>query len=68
MSLKGTRTAENLLKAYAGEMQANGRYNQYASIARKEGYVQIEKYLQKQHVKNSTRKIILQILKCRIKG
>lgn len=43
MSLKGTRTAENLLKAYAGEMQANGRYNQYASIARKEGYVQIEK-------------------------
>ncbi len=43
MKLKGTKTAENLLIAYAGEMQARGRYDQYASIAKKEGYVQIEK-------------------------
>ncbi len=43
MSLKGTKTAENLLKSYAGEMQANGRYNQFAKIAKKEGYVQIER-------------------------
>lgn len=43
MSLKGTKTAENLLKSFAGEMQANGRYNQYAAIAKAEGYVQIEK-------------------------
>lgn len=43
MSLKGTKTAENLLKSYAGEMQANGRYNQFSKIAKKEGYVQIER-------------------------
>jgi len=40
-SLKGTKTAENLLKAFAGESQARGRYNMYASIADKEGYKQI---------------------------
>lgn len=43
MSLKGTETAKNLLKAFAGEMQANGRYNQYAKIAKNEGYVQIQR-------------------------
>ena len=40
-SLKGTKTAENLLKAFAGEAQARNRYTYYASVARKEGYVQI---------------------------
>ncbi len=40
-SLKGTRTAENLMKAFAGESQARMRYTYYASEARKEGYVQI---------------------------
>ncbi|NLM68377.1 MAG: rubrerythrin family protein [Firmicutes bacterium] len=40
-SLKGTRTAENLLKAFAGEGQARNRYTYYASIADKEGYKQI---------------------------
>lgn len=40
-SLKGTRTAENLMKAFAGESQARGRYMMYSSIAKKEGYVQI---------------------------
>lgn len=40
-SLKGTKTAENLLKAFAGESQARNRYTFYASIAKKEGYVQI---------------------------
>jgi len=41
-SLKGTKTAENLLKAFAGESQARNRYTYYASQARKEGYMQIE--------------------------
>lgn len=41
-SLKGTRTAENLLKAFAGESQARNRYFMYAKIAGKEGYKQIE--------------------------
>lgn len=40
-SLKGTKTAENLLKAFAGESQARSRYTFYASIADKEGYKQI---------------------------
>ncbi len=40
-SLKGTKTAENLMKAFAGESQARNRYTYYASVAKKEGYVQI---------------------------
>jgi len=41
-SLKGTKTVENLMKAFAGESQARNRYTYYASVARKEGYKQIE--------------------------
>lgn len=40
-SLKGTKTAENLLKAFAGESQARNRYTFYASVADKEGFKQI---------------------------
>jgi len=40
-SLKGTKTAENLMKSFAGESQARNRYTYYASVAKKEGYVQI---------------------------
>ena len=40
-SLKGTKTAENLMKSFAGESQARTRYTYYASQAKKEGYVQI---------------------------
>ena len=40
-SLKGTKTAENLMKSFAGESQARMRYTYYASTAKKEGYVQI---------------------------
>jgi rubrerythrin len=41
-SLKGTKTAENLLKAFAGESQARNRYTFYAPVADKEGYKQIK--------------------------
>ena len=41
MSIKGTRTEQNLLKAFAGESQARNRYTYYAAIAKKEGYEQI---------------------------
>ena len=41
-SLKGTKTSENLLKAFAGESQARNRYTFYASVADKEGYKQIK--------------------------
>jgi len=40
-SLKGSRTAENLMKSFAGESQARMRYTYYSSIAKKEGFVQI---------------------------
>jgi len=40
-SLKGTKTEQNLLKAFAGESQARNRYTFFASQARKEGLVQI---------------------------
>lgn len=41
MSIKGTKTEQNLLKAFAGESQARNRYTFFASRARKEGYEQI---------------------------
>ena len=40
-SIKGTRTEQNLLKAFAGESQARTRYTYFASAAKKEGYEQI---------------------------
>lgn len=39
--LKGSKTEQNLLKAFAGESQARNRYTYFASQAKKEGYVQI---------------------------
>ena len=41
-NLKGTKTEQNLLKAFAGESQARNRYTYYASVADKEGYKQIK--------------------------
>jgi rubrerythrin len=46
-NLSGTKTAENLLKAFAGESQARNRYTFYASIADKEGYKQIRNIFMK---------------------
>lgn len=40
-SVKGTKTEQNLLKAFAGESQARNRYDFFASAARKEGFEQI---------------------------
>ena len=40
-SIKGTETEKNLLKAFAGESQARNRYTYFASVARKEGLVQM---------------------------
>ena len=42
-SMKGTKTEQNLLKAFAGESQARNRYTFFASKAKKDGYVQIER-------------------------
>ena len=40
-SIKGTKTEQNLLTAFAGESQARNRYTYFASVAKKEGYEQI---------------------------
>ncbi len=40
-SIKGTKTEQNLLKAFSGESQARNRYTYFASAARKEGFEQI---------------------------
>ncbi len=40
-SLKGTKTEQNLLKAFAGESQARMRYDYFAKKAKKEGLEQI---------------------------
>jgi rubrerythrin len=45
-SIKGTRTEQNLLKAFAGESQARMRYEMFAKQARKEGYEQIAALLE----------------------
>ncbi len=41
MELRGSKTAKNVLTAFAGESQARNRYTYFASEARKEGYIQI---------------------------
>jgi len=40
-SIKGSKTEQNLLKAFAGESQARNRYTYFSSVAKKEGYEQI---------------------------
>ncbi|HEV56402.1 MAG TPA: rubrerythrin family protein [Phycisphaerales bacterium] len=41
MEMKGSKTEQNLLTAFAGESQARNRYTYYASQAKKEGFEQI---------------------------
>lgn len=40
-SITGTKTEQNLLKAFAGESQARNRYTYFAGQARKDGFLQI---------------------------
>ncbi len=55
--LKGTKTEQNLMTAFAGESQARNKYDYFASIAKKEGFVQIANYFtetalnEKEHAK-----------------
>ena len=41
MTLKGSKTEQNLMAAFAGESQARNKYDYYASKAKKDGYEQI---------------------------
>lgn len=42
-SIKGSKTEQNLLKAFAGESQARNRYTYFAQRAEEEGFVQISR-------------------------
>jgi len=42
--LKGTKTYDNLMEAFAGESQARNKYTFYASQAQKDGFRQIANY------------------------
>lgn len=46
MTLKGTKTEQNLLKSLAGESQARNRYTFFASKARKDGFEQIAAFFE----------------------
>ena len=54
MELKGSKTEQNLMTAFAGESQARNKYTYFASKAKKEGYEQIAAIFQdneKEHAK-----------------
>lgn len=46
MDLKGSKTEQNLMAAFAGESQARNKYTYYASKAKKEGYENIASIFQ----------------------
>ena len=58
-SIKGTKTEQNLLKAFAGESQARTRYTFFCQRSKKEGYEQISAIFmetaeqEKEHAKSS---------------
>ena len=42
-SLKGTKTEKNIVAAFIGESQARNKYTFWASVAKKEGFIPIER-------------------------
>ncbi len=56
-SLKGSKTLQNLMEAFAGESMARNKYDYYGSKAKKEGYEQIASFFaqtalnEKEHAK-----------------
>lgn len=44
MELKGSKTEQNLMTAFAGESQARNKYTYYASAAKKEGLIEISDF------------------------
>ena len=51
MKLKGSKTEQNLMTAFAGESQARNKYTYFASKAKKDGYEQITANNEKEHAK-----------------
>jgi rubrerythrin len=42
-NIKGTKTEKNLNEAFAGESMARNKYTFFASVAKKEGFVEVQK-------------------------
>jgi rubrerythrin len=61
---KKSKTAENLMKAFAGESQARNRYTYYSKVALKQGFVQISNIFletaenEKEHAKIFHKKLV----------
>ncbi len=61
--LKGSKTEKNLLAAFAGESQARNKYDYFAKVARKEGFLYIAKFFEEtainemQHAKDEFKKL-----------
>jgi hypothetical protein len=53
-SIKGTRTEQNLLKAFAGESQAKNRYEFAAKVAKKRGMSRSRGYFRKPRFRSSS--------------
>ena len=51
MNLKGSKTEQNLMAAFAGESQARNKYDYYASKAKKDGIFQETANNEKEHAK-----------------
>ena len=47
MELKGSKTEQNLMTAFAGESQARNKYTYFASKARKVGMNKLQQFLKK---------------------
>ncbi len=62
-NLKGSKTEKNLLAAFAGESQARNKYDYFAKVARKEGFLYIAKFFEEtainemQHAKDEFKKL-----------
>ena len=50
MELKGSKTEANLKEAFAGESQARNKYTYYASQAKKNAKVKIQRILKKPQI------------------
>ncbi len=46
MELKGSKTEQNLMAAFAGESQARTKYDYYASRAKKDGFEQVAAFFE----------------------
>lgn len=68
-SLKGTKTAENLMKSFAGESQARTRYTYYSSAAKKEGFIQISNvFMETAENEKEHAKVFFKFLNLSLKG